>query len=145
MSEDERKELILDIADYLILTESSTRKTAQKFGVSNYTISDYMNNRLPKIDKTKYELVQEILKGNKPKTVDDKDVIERINKAVELLKSGFTVVEIAKALGSTEMIIYRDLTVRLKCISKEEYEKVKVILSMNSINNLVNQGINSKK
>ena len=57
----ERDEITIKIADYIILTGSSTRKTAAEFGLSNVTILTLMNKVLPNLDMQKYLKVQEIL------------------------------------------------------------------------------------
>jgi len=138
MSDEERFVLVNEMADYIIENKSSTRKTAEHFNVSNATVSDYMNNRLRIISSDKYKQVKEILKNNKPKTVDDKQVKTRVLKAYELLKNGLTINEIADLLGETEFTIYRDISTRLKKILPEEYEDAKIILEEHSLSNLNN-------
>ena len=51
----------LEIADYIIENNSTTRKTAIHFGISNATVSDWMNFALKKIDSRKFVKVEQIL------------------------------------------------------------------------------------
>ena len=141
MTEEERQILVIAIADYIIENKTSTRNTAEYFKISNYTVSDYMNNRLKSLDGLKYRQVQEILKSNKPKTIKDESVENRVLKVLELLKSGFTVKEIANSLGETEFTIYRDVSKRLKSLSPEDYIVSKKILEENSMMNLKNNKV----
>lgn len=141
MTDEEREKLVIEIADYITENKTSTRKTAQHFNISNYTVSEYMNNRLKSLDGLKYKKVQQVLKGNKPKTIDDKEIENRVLKVLELLKSGFTVKEIASSLGETEFTIYRDISNRLKKLSSEDYELAKKILEDNSLMNLNNNKV----
>lgn len=137
---EERDKLILEIADYIIDTGASTRKAAEKFGVSNFSVSDYMNNRLKEIDSKKHESVRNVLDGNKPKTIADEEIANRIKEEVKLLCSGMTANDIAEQLGISVDVIHDDLTTRLSKIDAELASTVAVILKANSLNNLENVG-----
>lgn len=141
MTEEEREILVIEIADYIIENQTSTRKTAEHFKISNYTVSEYMKNRLKNLDITRYKKVRQILTSNKPKTINDEEIENRVLKVLELLKSGFTVKEIAHSLGETEFTIYRDISNRLKKLSTEDYELAKKILEENSLINLNNNKV----
>lgn len=132
----ERDEITIKIADYIILTGSSTRKTAVEFGLSNVTILTLMNKVLPNLDMQKYLKVQEILQRNKPKTINDEEVRNRVLESAELIKQGLTVGEIAKQKNLSVHIIYEDLQTRLQRISQDLYEEIKDIEMQNSLNNL---------
>lgn len=135
-TEEQRKKLAIEIANYIIDTKSSTRKAAPHFNISNATVCTLMNDLLFKIDEKKYYQVQAILKKNKPKTIEDEEVKKRVISAAMLIKEGFTVEEIAKAKEVTIHIINEDLQTRLPRISLELYEEVKKIQQQNSNNNL---------
>ena len=133
---DERIEITRNIADYIISTNCSTRKAAEYFKISNATVSTLMNELLPKIDQEKYFKVQNILNANKPKTITDEVTKERVIKAAELIKEGFTVEEIANSMGVTINVINEDLQTRLPRISETLYGEVKDIQRRNSMSNL---------
>ena len=48
-TDEERYTLIIEVANYIIENNSSTRKAAEYFGISNATVSDWMNDLLRKI------------------------------------------------------------------------------------------------
>ena len=88
-TEEERIEKTIGIANYIIENNASTRKVAEHFGISNATVSDWMNLVLIKLDGKKYLKVQDILTGNKPKTLQDDFVKQRVLDAAELIKQNF--------------------------------------------------------
>lgn len=135
-TEEERIEKTIEIANYIIENNASTRKAAEHFGISNATVSDWMNLVLIKLDGKKYLKVQDILTGNKPKTIQDDFVKQRVLEAAELIKQNFTVEEIAKHYGVTVNVINEDLQTRLPRISQELYIEVKNKQSQNSKDNL---------
>lgn len=95
-----------------------------------------MNKVLPNLDMQKYLEVQEILQRNKPKTINDEEVRNRVLESAELIKQGLTVEEIAKQKNLSVHIIYEDLQTRLQRISQDLYEEIKDIEMQNSLNNL---------
>lgn len=135
-TDEERKELILKIADYIITNKSSTRKTAKIFGISNFSISDYMNDKLMLLDVEKHKKVQEILNNNKPKTIEDESVKTRILEEAKLINSGMTATEVANSFGISIDVIHDDLTSRLPKIDKELAVCISAKLKLNSTNNL---------
>lgn len=135
-TEEERREITKSIADYIINNNCSTRRVAYVFGVSNATVSTLMNELLPKIDEVKYLQVQNILNVNKPKTITDESVKNRVLAAAELIKNNFTVEEIASSMGVTINVINEDLQTRLSRISESLYNEVKEIQKRNSMENL---------
>ena len=135
-TDDERIEITKNIADYIISNNSSTRKAAEYFKISNATVSTLMNELLSKIEQEKYLQVQSILNGNKPKTITDEETKQRVIKAAELIKEGFTVSEIANSMGVTINVINEDLQTRLPRISESLYNEIKEIQRRNSRENL---------
>ena len=144
-TDDERIEITRNIADYIISTKCSTRKAAEHFNISNATVSTLMNELLSKMDPKKYSQVESILSGNKPKTVKDDEIKQRVLKAAELIKEGFTVEEIAKALDTTINVINEDLQTRLPRISESLHDEVKEIQRRNSISNLKNVSVEGQQ
>lgn len=136
-TEEERDKLILEIADYIIETVASTRKAAEKFGISNYSVSDYMNNRLQRINFEKYKQVKSVLDGNKPKTIADPNIRKRILEEAKLINSGMTAAEVAQYFGISVDVIHDDLTSRLPKIDEDLAHCVAERLKMNSMNNLI--------
>ena len=135
-TEEERAQKTLEIADYIIENNSSTRKAAKHFNISNATVSDWMNFVLMKLDSKKFLKVVEILKGNRPKTVNDDEVKQRVFDAARLIKEGFTVEEIAKSMNVTINVINEDLQTRLPRMDEGLYKAVKTKQEENSRENL---------
>ncbi|MBQ2947247.1 MAG: sporulation transcriptional regulator SpoIIID [Bacilli bacterium] len=136
-TDEERIEITKEIANYIIDNSSSTRKTAEHFKISNATVSTLMNELLPRIDSEKYLKVQNVLNSNKPKTITDEIVKQRVLKAAELIKEGFTAEEIASSMGVTINAINEDLETRLLRISESLYNDIKEIQEINSRENLI--------
>ncbi|MGL5150193.1 MAG: sporulation transcriptional regulator SpoIIID [Clostridium sp.] len=59
------EERVLEVAQYIIDSQATIRKTAKEFGVSKSTIHKDMTERLPKINPTIAEQAQNILELNK--------------------------------------------------------------------------------
>lgn len=119
--------IIEKIADYVIGNNASTREVANYFSsngikISYVTVSNLLNsNEFQENFPSKYEMVQNILKSKSTiKMVNNIDTLVRVQKAVDLALRGYTVAEIASMLNSTESIIYKDLTSRLKRLDNEE-------------------------
>lgn len=146
---DERKEFILTIAKYFVLTGKSTRQLAEVFKVSNFTIHSILTKQLEQIyleTKNKehlelYNEVQAVLQKNKNnKSVEDADIRKRVLEASKLLLSGKTVSEIAGILNYGFYTIYRDLTVRLPKINgidPEIVNNVRLALQTNKEINII--------
>ena len=52
---------VLAIANHIISTKDTIRKTAKQFNVSKSTVHKDIGERLSNIDKTKYELIKKIM------------------------------------------------------------------------------------
>ena len=147
-TDEERAIKTIEIADYIIDNNSSTRKAAEHFEISNATVSYLMNALLKKINPTKYLLVQNILRMNTPKTIHNDVIKNRVIKVANLIKEGFTVEEIARSMNITVNVINEDLQTRLPRVSKELYKEVKIIQLKNSRDNLKlgsNMSVESQK
>jgi len=128
---EERNKRVIEVAEYVKETGASTRKTAKyftmnKFSISNATVDDYLNNRLPKLNPVLYLEVMEVIKTNTPKTIEEVEVKKRIYLAASLLFKDYTIAEIAEELNSTPATIYNDLKVRLPRI-EEKADVVKLV------------------
>ena len=143
MSEEERKEFLLKQAD-MYLSGMSYRQIAKEVGQSYVTVRDNITTKIRYVDANKYSKVLSKIEANKEKSIDDASVRERVLEAYRLLtEENKTVVEIAKILGATEFIIYRDLTKRLKMlnetapeiVSEEMLKNVKKTLENHSAEN----------
>lgn len=144
------KKKVLLIADFVIETGSSTRKTAKyisenHFKISNCTVSKYLNELLPKLDAERFEKVKNVIKKNTPATMQTITVRKRMYESVSLLLKGYTVKEIALELNETESTIYNDIQNRFMKLETDEKlkEDVKKTLRNHSIENLCNQSGNA--
>ena len=59
------EERVLNVAQYILDTKSTIRKTAKEFGVSKSTIHNDILERLPKINKQISKQVQDVVNINK--------------------------------------------------------------------------------
>lgn len=116
--DDKKKELVLEIADYIIRTKKSIRKTAEQFHLSKTTISKYMSEYLPKINKEKYREIQKIIKVSDG-TLSEDD-IKRVEMEYELYIKGYTLEKIALETGNSYQQVQRDISTRLQKIDKEK-------------------------
>ena len=57
-------ERVIEIADYLLEQGCTIREAARAFCVSKSTAHKDLSERLPQLDKVKYELVAKALEGN---------------------------------------------------------------------------------
>ncbi len=144
-TDEERSKKIIEIANYIIENNSSTRKAAEYFGISNATVFDWMNSYLKKMDVQKFLKVEEILKKNKPKTVDDLDIKKRVLEAAKLITQNYTAEQIAQHFNVSINVIHEDLQTRLPRISIELYNQVKEILKKHSMSTLKNINVDVLK
>lgn len=143
-NDEERKAKALEIASYIIDEHQkgnkvSTRILAEKFDLSNYTISILMGSYLKKRFLQIYNIVHPILVGNIPKTIENLEVNLRVLTAAKLVLQGNTVEQIVnyfKDDGITINVINEDLQTRLPKLAPELYNQVLAVHSNNSLNNL---------
>lgn len=148
---------VKEVADYAIKTGASTRQisayfTENRFPISNATVCDYLNKKLPQIDGERYRLVKAVIEKNTPKTITSIEVKKRIYQAVFLLLQGLTIPQVVEKMNKQEEfsmkitfdIIYDDLTKRLPKIENDSsiIEKVQSCLQRNRLSTLNNQGKN---
>lgn len=140
-TEEQIDALACEIADYIIETKCSTREAAEHFGVSNYTVSNYMNNKLLK-DDSRYKEVKKILNSHNL-TVDKDETKTRIINELNLFKKGHTLNEIARITGISESQVSRDLTERLSNIPNINKETINEISKKLRENSEINLNIGS--
>ena len=59
------EERAVEVANFIINSNSTVRETAKKFGISKSTVHKDLSERLERIDRTLYAQVKEILEQNK--------------------------------------------------------------------------------
>lgn len=144
---EERDKRIKLIGDYYRNHDTSIRKTASFFTenffeISTYTVKDYLERY--KVMYPSYKnIIDEKLKNNKPSSIEDENVKNRVMEVTRLFKSGLMVKDIADYLGLTSDIVYRDLVERLPKINLQEAKEVSEIMKKNRYNNLINQNIDN--
>ena len=143
--DDINSQTIVKIAQHFIDSDLSLRKFCEAYGKFSYiTLREKFLTFLPLVNKEIALVVQEKLEMKRPKKIEeDLKAQERIAKAISLLlDQDMTVLQIALELNSTEMTIYRDLTVRINQlpISNEIKKEVLSHLREHSLNNLISKG-----
>ena len=142
LTDEERLERIKLVGDYYTNTkDASVRSTVEHFknmniNISVYTVSKYIE-MYKKLFPQKAKKVQDIIDSRTPKTVEDKEIKERILNEAKMVLAGHTIEQIAELTGTEYWVVYRDLGQRLQKIDNELYAVVGVILSQNSLGNLV--------
>ena len=143
--DDELRERVLLVADYVIANKATTRTASKYFKenhmpISNVTVYNYLTKYLPYIDKNKYQEVLAILTANQPPTVAKEEVRKRVYQAVALLLQGYTILSLYE--DEKFVKIYDDVTVRLKRVESDDevIKQVEEMLAYHRISNLRNQG-----
>ena len=122
------------IAEYIIKTKSSIRKTAEVFKLGKTTVHEYMHEKLPKVSIKLYKQVFDVLMENKSYSTDNKNVIEQTLKSYSYLEDGYSIDKIKDIQGLSWNVVQRNLTTRLKKIDKKRYMHAQQILSDNKAN-----------
>ena len=132
LDENIRNERIVLVGEYVKKNKASTRKAAEffsktQFTISNATVSDYII-RFSKMKKNEIEDIKNKIEKNAKEEIKDSKVAERVVKAGELFASSYNVDDIVDILKSSYWDIYGDLTKRLKYANKKLYGEVKTLL-----------------
>lgn len=143
-TDEERTERIIMVGEYFINNPNvSTRKISEYFSnmengfkISNVTVLDYIKRYKEMLDSIGAQFVVEKLSINKPKTVDDKCVRDRVLSVVSYFLDGMTVQDIVCKTGYSFWVIYRDLTERLEKIDYDLYLKVSSEMNRRRFENL---------
>ncbi len=136
------------IKDGMSTRECANYLTEKGISISNVTVKDYIE-RMKRIDLTKYNELQEIMKEHTPKTLENNEEVRtRVKNVVVNLKADYTFEEIAELLGESKWTIYRDFRDRLNTltedelrdldITKEDIVDIEIRLEDRSLSNLKN-------
>lgn len=129
-----------DIAIYIIENKASLRQTAAYFHLSKTTIFDYIHEKLPTLSIRLYKQVFDVLMENKSFAPDKKEIMEQVLATYESFMRHGSCREVEEELGLSRNVVQRNLTTRLKKISKEKYEQVKQRLEANQLRVLEEHG-----
>lgn len=127
---EEKIELIKQIADFIIENECAYSKAASHFKISKTTVGKYMKEFLSKIDSKRYANVKEIVDGNKSGNITIEDVL-RIEQEYILYLEGYTLMQISEITGNNYSLVQRDLSNTLKKLDKEKHKQVEEISYQN--------------
>ena len=130
----------IDIANYIIQNKASLRETAAYFHLGKTTIFDYIHEKLPNLSIRLYKQVFDVLMENKSFAADKKEIIEQVLQTYESFMRHSSCREVEEELGLSRNVVQRNLTTRLKKISKEKYEQVKLKLEANQVRVLEEHG-----
>lgn len=149
ITDDEREERINLVGKYITENpDASVRATAKHFQdigifMSYVTVQDYIQ-RYKKKNPDKSEIIQQIVDSRKPLTVEDEETKERIIREANMVIEGYSLANISDLESIEYWTVVRDLGKRLPLLNKELYEQVKVILTQNSMDNLIPKQPRSK-
>ena len=121
----------VDIANYIIRNKASLRDTAAYFHMGKTTVFDYIHEKLPSLSIRLYKQVFDVLMENKSFAADKKEIIEQVLLTYESFMRHNSCREVEEELGLSRNVVQRNLTTRLKKISKAKYEQVKKKLEEN--------------
>lgn len=143
ITDEERKERIIKVAEHVIVTGDSTRKTSNyfsenEFPISNFTVCDYCKRYVTNFHGMYPEKVEQLIKRITANTAKDKDVdiTKRVLLHAEMLLTGLTIEEISEKNKTPYWTVYRDITVTLRSIDEKLYQKCKETMKMRSNENL---------
>ncbi len=141
LTEEERLERIKLVGEYYINTkDASVRSTVDHFksiniDISTATVSKYIE-LYKKLYPNKAKKVQEVIDSRTPKTVEDKEIRDRVLKEAKMVLKGFTIEQISELTDTEYWVVYRDLGQRLQKVDIELYALVCTIMNQNSLDNL---------
>lgn len=127
LDDETRERLIEEVGQYFLDTGDSTRIIAEKFSISNYTVSDYIK-RYKKKHPEYIEMIDDLIGFNSPQSIMIVAVRARVVDSASFCLQGFEIKEIANAYGVSPSTIRNDLNVRINKLSPfltdEEVEKI---------------------
>lgn len=135
---EEKIELIKQIADFIIENSCSYSKAAIHFKISKTTVGKYMKDILPKIDYKRYKLVREIVDSNTSGIITIEDVL-RIEQEYILYLAGYTLKKISDLTGNSYSLVQRDLSNKLAKLDKEKSNQAKQVSYQNICWNTLNK------
>ena len=141
--EDKRTELINAVGKYYLFCEGkpSCRKCAEyltKAGnsISNATVKDYLD-RFMRMNPETAPIIYDIVSGNKPKTIEDESVRNRVIMVSNMVANGLTIEDVVGQTGYTKDVIHNDITKRIYQIDIDLALKVKEVLTRHKLDNLM--------
>lgn len=129
-----------DIATFIIRNKASLRETAAYFQMGKTTVFDCIHEKLPTLSIRLYKQVFDVLMENKSFAADKKEIIEQVLATYESFMRHNSCREVEEELGLSRNVVQRNLTTRLKKISKEKYEQVRLKLEENKLRVLDENG-----
>lgn len=137
IEERQRLELFIIMENNYNISFRKIKKELEKYdiNVSHVTIKSDINRLLIQ-NPIKYEKIIEMLDENKPQTVKDESVRNRVLLVAKYVKSGFTIEEISESIKIPYWTLYRDIKNRLIKINQDLYQEVEQILTEHKMNNL---------
>lgn len=137
IEERQRLELFIIMESNYNISFRKIKKELEKYdiNVSHVTIKSDINRLLIQ-DPIKYEKIIEMLDENKPQTVKDESIRNRVLLVAKYVKSGFTIEEISESIKIPYWTLYRDIKNRLIKINQDLYQEVEQILTEHKMNNL---------
>ena len=142
-SEDKRLELINKVGKYFLYSneQPSCRKCVEylknnNISISSATVQDYLH-RFIKMNPSTANIIYDIIDGNKPKTVEDETVRNRVLMVSNMVANGLSIDEVVNNTGYTKDTIHNDVTKRIFLIDVDLGLKVKEVLENHKISNLM--------
>lgn len=139
MINEQTKEKILQVANYILENKATINMVYEKFGYSISTIKKYINDedKLQSIDNELYEKVKEVQKeiehegqikgakiGKRKPTYTDEEIIEILN---EMVKKGLTLEEAYEIYGVSTSTLYE----RIMTLDEEYKSSAKKLFEEN--------------
>ena len=141
--ENERIKLINAVGKYYLYCEGkpSCRKCVEHLkkggkNISVATVKDYLD-RFMRMNPETAPIIYDIVSGNKPKTIDDESVRNRVLMVSNMVANGLTIEDVVGQTGYTKDVIHNDITKRIYQIDVDLALKVKEVLNMHKLDNLM--------
>ena len=142
-SEEERLELINKVGKYFLYSKDrpSCRRCVEHLknngvSISIATVQDYLH-RFIKMNPATADIIYDIIDGNKPKTVEDENVKNRVLLVSNMVANGLSIDEVVNNTGYTKDAIHNDITKRIFLLDVDLGLKVKEVLEMHKLANLM--------
>lgn len=117
---DEKSQIIVNIADYIIEHNASYEEAAKEFGIGKSTIGEYMKDKLPLISEKRSKQINQIVGHHTSTKVLTEEMQERILLEYELLMRGYNLTQIAYLINNSYATVQRDISKRLPILSEEK-------------------------
>ena len=141
--EEKRLELINRVGKYFLYSkERPSCRGCVKYlkdngiSISSTTVQDYLH-RFIRMNPSVADIIYEIIDGNKPKTVEDENIKNRVLMVSNMIGNGLNVEDVVNKTGYTKDIIYNDITKRIFLLDVDLGLKVKEVLETHRLENLM--------